>query len=188
MLLYKPVQLFLSASFRACLLAGLLIFCFPNHVNAWVYPEHRRISLAAIQRLSYGNRLVLDRLWSLLQQQHSTRLATLVIDTSKAGKGRLLDYAAWPAIAGDHSCSPSDMLNTILRSQWIFNVNEIGVKLGERLATAQNSSQRSNYLRSSDMQLLKKDAQYATRAGVNSVHFLLPRDQSGINIDQYLQS
>jgi len=189
MLLYrKLIRLFVSDVIRIALPVVLFVFCMPDQAHAWVYPEHRRISLAAIQKLSFTHRSALDRLWSQLQQQHSTRLATLVIDTSKAGKGRLLDYAAWPAIAGDHSCSPSDMLNTILRSQWIFNVNDIGVKLGERLATAQNSSQRSNYLRSSDMQLLKKDAQYATRAGVNSVHFLLPREQSGINIDQYLQS
>lgn len=173
-----------------CRITILIICCFflsSQRVYAWVYPEHRLITIAAIQKLTHQQRRSLDFLWNLIQQGYGNRFAISVIDTSRKEKGRLLDFAAWPAIAGDHSCSPADMLNTITNSKWILNVNDIGVKLGEKLLLAKSNSQRSNYLRMSDMQLLKKDDQYATRAGVNSVHFLSPKTDVATPLEQYIQ-
>ncbi|TDO25378.1 hypothetical protein [Sediminibacterium goheungense] len=172
---------------RIAVLFACITFVYPQRIYAWVYPEHRLITIAAIQKLSYQQRNTLNFLWSLAQQQYKNRFSISVIDTAKSEKVRLLDFAAWPAIAGDHSCSPAEMLHTITNSTWISGVNEVGVKLGERLLSAKNNSQRSNYLRMSDMQLLKKDDAYASRAGVNSVHFLLPRNTTEISLIQYIQ-
>lgn len=155
--------------------------------HAYVYPEHRLITIAAIQKLNIQQRSTLNALWEIVQQQYTQRFSQYVIDTSKTTKGRLLDFAAWPAIAGDHSCSPAEMLQTLVKTQWILNVNDVGVQLGERLLSAKNNTQRSNYLRMSDMQLLKKDNAYVSRAGVNNVHFLLPRTTTETSLSQYIQ-
>jgi hypothetical protein len=86
---------------------------------------------------------------------------------------KFIDYAAFPAIAGDHSTSANDMLNNILHSDWILNVADVTARLKNGLASAKNRSETENYLRDSDLRLLRADPDYVSRAGSNSVHFML---------------
>lgn len=158
----------------------LVFFCVLSlfHITplfAWVYPEHRDISLLAIQRLNPAFRSVLDRLWAEARSGYMSRLSERPIDTAQGRKPQQLDYAAWAAIAGDHSCSPADLLNTVLKSDWILKVADVAATLKIELAASKNNSKRVNVLRDSDMRFMRADLNYATRAGANTVHFLLAR-------------
>jgi hypothetical protein len=171
----------------------IVLFCilsifYINPSFAWVYPEHRQISLLAIQRLNPSFRALLDRLWAEARSAHTSRLTEWPIDTAQGRKPRQLDYAAWAAIAGDHSCSPKDLLNTVLNSDWILKVADVAALLQTELVAAQTNSKRVNVLRDSDMRFMRADLNYATRAGANTVHFLLARNDVKAKGLEFLRS
>ena len=99
--------------------AGFFLFIYLTlnitPVFAWVYPEHRDIMLFAIQKLPADYRTSLDELWALGRTGYEFRLSEAVIEPEQLLKPEFLDYAAWPAIAGDHSCSAENMLYNILK-------------------------------------------------------------------------
>ncbi|MBE0558162.1 MAG: hypothetical protein IH628_13095, partial [Proteobacteria bacterium] len=92
---------------------------------AWVYPEHRAIMLLAIQNLDPERRAVLDRLWAQARVGHEGRLTEAVAEFAQGEKPTQLDFGAWPAIAGDHSCSPQTLMEVVLESDWILEVADI---------------------------------------------------------------
>ena len=168
----------------------LCLFLLTNTTSlfAWVYPEHRDIALIAIQRLSPQFRATLDKIWTDARRGYNSRLTPLVIDTAQARKPQQLDWAAWTAIAGDHSCSPENMMNNVLKTDWILRVADIAAKLKIDIGKARNNSQHVNAIRNSDIALQRFDPDYATRAGANNVHFLLARATIATKVDQYLQN
>lgn len=152
---------------------------------AWVFPEHREIALLALQRLEPDQRSRLDHLWSEARVGHEARLCVQIADPSQGAKPTCLDYASWPAIAGDHSCSPGDMLTTVLDSSWILRVAAVGAHLKSNLASATRPDQRLNAVRESDIALLRADPDMVTRAGSNYAHFLLARPDVAMSADSY---
>ena len=92
------------------ILAGLFLLpvMFIKHSNAWLYPEHREIGKYAIEDLNPRYKLLLDQLWQEARIGYELRLPESVIDPTPG----YIDYASWPAIAGDHSCSPENMLRS----------------------------------------------------------------------------
>jgi hypothetical protein len=162
-----------------------VIVVFAVTAVAWVFPEHRDISLLALERLDPAKRLVLGKLWSEARVGHESRLCLEIADTAQGEKPACLDYASWPAISGDHSCSASDMLTTVLDSQWIMKVAGISAHLKLRLATATRPDQRLNAVRDSDIALLHADPAYVTRAGSNDAHFLLARPDVSMSAEAY---
>jgi len=152
----------------------ILLFGISNS-NAWIYPEHRDIALLAIQNLSPEYRSILDKLWSEARVGHESRLTEAVIDATQSVNPTQLDFASWSAIGGDHSCSPEDMLNTILNSDWILKVADVAAQLKIDIANSKSRSMHINAIRDSDIKLQGADPEYATRAGSNNVHFLLAR-------------
>jgi hypothetical protein len=172
---------------RRCLwLMVLLLSTVPSF--GWIYPEHRRIAMLAIERLSPEHRRILDRLWSAARKGHGDRLTESVVDVSQGLNPAQLDYAAWAAIAGDHSCSPQDMLNNILLSDWIIRVAKIAAELQIDIEKTTRRSQHVNAIRNSDIKLQRADADYATRAGSSNVHFLLARPGVDTSPTEYLLS
>ncbi|MBL7850991.1 MAG: hypothetical protein JNN04_08830 [Cyclobacteriaceae bacterium] len=165
---------------RSVVLPVLLLLCF-HTANSWVYPEHRRIALLAIQKLSPQQRAVLDKLWAQARRGNEGRLTASVIDPEQGLHPPQIDYAAWTGISGDHSCSPNDMLDIVLKSDWILNVAHIAAQLEADIRTARNQSEHINAIRNSDIRLQRADAEYATRAGSNNVHFLMARPE--VNTD-----
>lgn len=153
--------------------------------NAWVYPEHRYIAMIAIQQMRPEYRALINQLWSKARTGNDTRLSASIIDTITTVKHTQLDYASWMGIAGDHSCSPSNMLESVLGSEWILKVADIADQLSIDLAKAKTSSQLTNAIRNSDIRLQKADINYATRAGSNSVHFLRSRKSLNEEALQY---
>src|SRR4029453_2302203 len=88
---------------------------------AWVFPEHRDIAVLAVQRLDPEQQTALQKLWSEAPSGNEARLCEQAADTSQGAKPTCIDFAAWTAIAGDHSCSAGDMLNTVLNAPWILD-------------------------------------------------------------------
>jgi hypothetical protein len=168
------------------LLATCLGMLQPVTAFAWLYPEHRDITVLAVQRLEPAARALLEQLWSEARTGHEARLCAQLVDTAP-GNPACIDYAAWPAIAGDHSCSARDMLSTVLNTPWILDVARISARLKKQLATATRRDQRVNAMRGSDIELQRADLHYATRAGSNNVHFLLARPDVDIEPAAYAQ-
>ena len=172
---------------------------------AGVYPEHRDIAMLAVTQLDTERRAQFDALWAQARTGHEPRLCAAAADTAQALTPDCIDWAAFSAISGDHSCSSADLLNTATRSDWILNVADVAAQLKvdldrvaaqatkpqdtkkgnvvtnaledakRTLLSSELRAQRINALRTSDTRLQRADPQYATRAGSNNAHFLLPR-------------
>jgi hypothetical protein len=169
-------------------LAGLLLL-LPARAGAWVYPEHRHITVVGVLQLQPERRQELHALWALARKGHEARLTEAVVDSSGREPVAALDYAAWPAIAGDHSCSPEEMLRTILDTEWILEVATVAGELERDLAAAGlERYRRTNALRDSDLRLQGADPAYVSRAGSNNVHFLLARPYAETDEKSYVET
>lgn len=175
---------------------GLMILGALSTV-AWVYPEHRAIFLIAIGNLDADRRAVLDRLWGQARVGHEQRLTETVGDFAQGQKPSHIDYGAWPAIAGDHSCSPKNLLDIVLTSDWILEVADITAHLKGHLDNAardagnelaEQDARRDNAMRNADLQLQRADPEYATRAGGNAVHYPLGRKSTETTPHEYFDT
>jgi hypothetical protein len=154
-------------------------------VFAWVFPEHRDIAVLAVQRLDLEQQALLQKLWSEARSGHEARLCEPVADPAQGANSNCIDYAAWTAIAGDHSCSARDMLNTVIDAPWIIGVTRVSARLKSHLATAERRDQRVNAVRDSDIALERTDPEYVTRASSNNAHFLLARPDVAMEPEAY---
>jgi hypothetical protein len=166
------------------LLATCLGVLQPVTALAWLYPEHRDITMLAVERLEPTARALLEQWWSEARAGHEARLCTQLVDPAP-GNPACIDFVAWPALAGDHSCSARDLLSTVLDTPWMLDVARISARLKKQLATATRRDQRINAMRTSDIELQRADLNYATRAGANNVHFLLARPDVDIEPEAY---
>lgn len=174
------------ATARRFTLAICICALAPMTVWAWLYPEHRDITLLAMKMLEPDQRSQLEALWSEARRGHEDRLCAQMADSAQGQKPSCIDYAAWPAIAGDHSCSAQEMLHDVLVEPWILKVAAIGGTLDVRLASAKRRDQRLNAVRRSDIEFLRADPAYVTRAKSNDAHFLLARPNVAIDPEIYM--
>ena len=184
---------------------------FSQSAGAWIYPEHRDIALLAVQTLDPERKAVFDSFWNGARAGSEQRLCAAGGDAAQAASPSCIDWAALSGVAGDHSCSGSNMLDTVLKSDWILNVAAVAAQLKidlaqievtvpteqrEKSATVIEDLQRRmeaeavrakrvNALRTSDNQLQGADPEYATRAGSNNAHFLLPRPRTDVTAAEY---
>ncbi len=190
---------------RAVLVVAGLVLA--GTARAWVYPEHRDIALLAVESLVPERRAAFERLWAEARSGHEARLCRLPAFSLQGLAPLCLDWAALPAIAGDHACSSQQMLDTALHTSWILGVADVaaqlkadlaripvvppasvqpaepapealGPDLRRRMQSAELRAERLNALRISDIRLQRADPGYATRAGANNAHFLLARTQA----------
>lgn len=165
----------LAARTRKGVLTVCLIALQLGPAFAWVFPEHRDIAVLAVQRLDPEQLALLQKLWLEARAGHEGRLCQNVADTGQGLNPACIDYAAWTAIAGDHSCSARDMLGIVLEAPWILGVARVSARLKAQLAAAKRRDQRTNAVRGSDIALQRTDPDYVTRASSNDAHFLLAR-------------
>jgi hypothetical protein len=198
---------------RVTLAALLVAGC--GAASAWVYPEHRDLSVLAVQQLDATRRATFDQLWADARAGGEQRLCTQGADTGQALAPACLDWAALAAIAGDHSCSSREMIEVARAADWILEVADIAARLkadlaripvtapaqavaGEsmegvaaearrRLASESARAERINALRLADNRLQRADPDYATRAGSSFAHFLLARPTTGMSLDAYAE-
>ena len=164
----------------------LIIILGFTHSFAWIYPEHRDITLLGVQNLNPQYRSELNKLWFEARIGYEDRLSATIIDSVQTIEPDQLDFAAWPAISGDHSCSPIELLHNVLQTEWILKVADVAGQLKIDLANSENRHEHVNALRDSDIKLQRVDPQYATRAGSNNVHFLLARPNADTEVRDYL--
>jgi hypothetical protein len=139
-----------------------------------------------MKMLEPEQRSQLEALWSDARRGHESRLCAQIADPAQGTKPSCIDYAAWPAIAGDHSCSAQETLQEVLVAPWVLNVAAVGAKLDVRLAAAKRRDQRVNAVRRSDIDLLRADPNYVTRAKSNDAHFQLARPSAAIAPRAYM--
>ena len=202
------VRLFLSL-----IIAGVFGLQFIEPAFAWVYPEHRDISVLAVQGLDPARKAVFDNLWKEARRTHEGRLCEQGADAGQGLSPNCIDWAALAAVGGDHSCSSQEMADTVLRSNWILKVAQVGAQLKADLSTIAvlplesqiSGDQRSiedlqrrlesetaraahlNALRKADNSLQRADFRYATRADTNRAHFMLARPRSDMSPKEYAE-
>jgi len=173
---------------KKILLTFFTIITLDITCQAWVYPEHRDITILAIQKLDSAHRAVLEQLWSSARIGFESRLDESVADLTQGVSPKYIDYAAWTAIGGDHSISSENMLDNILRTEWIMDVADVAARLKVGLASAKTRSERINKLRDSDLRLLRVDPEYVSRAGANNGHFMLARPDVNTSAEGYFDT
>lgn len=168
------------------LLSGLFLTSYC--ARAWVYPEHRDITLTAIQRLDPARKQLLDQIWAEARRGYETRLTVAVADVTQSIHPKQIDYAAWPAISGDHSTSADNLVYNVLQTDWILGVADVAARLKIGIAAAKNKSELEGRLRTSDLLLLRVDPEYVSRAGSNNVHFMIARADEKMPAAEYFRS
>jgi hypothetical protein len=157
----------------------------PVLVLGWVFPEHRDIAVLAVHKLSSAQQSSLQSLWREARAGHEPRLCGDLAAPAQSAKPDCIDFAAWTAISGDHSCSARDMLGTVLNAPWIVPVAQVSARLKSQLAASERRDQRVNAVRKSDISLQRTDPEYVTRAASNNAHFLLARPRVDIPTEEY---
>lgn len=194
--------------------AALSLACAAGPALAWVYPEHRDIAVLAIESLDPERRSQFDRLWSEARTGHEGRLCASSADVTQGVAPACIDWAAMPAIAGDHSCSSAQMLDDVVGSDWILAVADVAAQfkldlariaagpaakpgdqgitpirdLRRQLESEALRAERVNVVRVADIRLQRADPGYATRAGSNNAHFLLAKPVADFSAYDYLKS
>jgi hypothetical protein len=156
-------------------LAALALFV-PAAGVAWIYSEHRDIAGAGIARLSSGEKESLDRLWAAARKTMPARLCEQLSAGDQGTAPPCIDFAAWAAISGDHSCSPSDLAGSVVPGPWILGVAAVAAETSVALRKTGKRQDRLNRIATMNLALQRADSAYATRAGANNAHFLLPRE------------
>jgi hypothetical protein len=196
------------------LVALLAMATFSVASWAWIYPEHRDLAVLAVERLDPERRAEFDQLWQAARVGDEGRLCAAGADTEQGLAPSCIDWAAMSAISGDHSCSGALMLDTVTKAPWILQVADVAAQLKvdlaripataspeatpasaadliadtqRRLASQNQRAARLNALRTADLRLQRADAEYATRAGSNNAHFLLPRPSTDTTAAEYAQ-
>src|SRR6478609_1975895 len=190
--------------------ATLMLPMGPAH--AWVYPEHRDIAVLGVDKLDPERKAQFDRLWAEARVGNEQRLCAQGGDTQQGVAPECIDWAAFTAISGDHSCSSKNMLDTVLKTEWILGVADVAaqlkvdlsqvevtarapdvnllsptvvVDLQRRIEDETRRAKRINALRVSDTRLQRVDPQYSTHAGSNNAHFLHPRPSTDTTAHEY---
>ena len=192
-------------------LLALAACAAPAVALGWIYSEHRDIAVLGVQKLDPERQAVLAKLWGEARAGHEQRLCEKAADTTLGAQPPCIDWAALPALAGDHSCSSKDLTETVLDSKWVLGVAAVAAKLKDELAgievlppprqvpgtestmtdvrrRAESESARAaraNALRGADIALQRADPRYATRASSNNAHFLLARPNTGMSPRDY---
>ncbi|MBL8349664.1 MAG: hypothetical protein JNL87_05075 [Burkholderiaceae bacterium] len=197
----------------AALAAVLACLAAAGPARAWVYPEHRDIAVLGVQTLDAERKARFERLWHEARAGQERRLCEQAADARQGVAPECIDWAAFSAIAGDHSCSSRNMLDNVLKTDWILQVADVSAQLkldlGRIAVTARPElnlkdrnlvadlqrvvedeglrAERQNALRTADIRLQRADVEYATRAGANNAHFLLPRPRTDTTPKDYAE-
>jgi hypothetical protein len=168
----------------------------PTRATAWIWPEHRDIAAEALKELPPAQRKTIDQMWVGVRAIGGKQVCEKVVDPGAEPTGVprgewdkvCVDFAAFPALAGDHSCTAGELWSDAAKEPWAVKVVWVAAKTKERLASAKDEAQRTDFLSLSHLAMQYVDPRYLTRAEGNNAHFLVPRApvQSKEDLDQYL--
>jgi hypothetical protein len=162
-----------------------MVVLAPGRAGAFIYPEHRDITARALRNLPPDQRVPFAELWAAARIGRESRFCSMTVDGDGREKPSCIDLAAWPAIAGDHSCSPDQLVEKTLNSEWILKVGGVGAETKVELEKSKNRDSTLNVWAASNLDLQFADPEYATRAGSNIGHFLMTRTSDEVR--EYLQ-
>jgi hypothetical protein len=156
---------------------------WPTRAHAWLLPEHRNIGVQSWKLLPPASQRYYAALWSEARSDSKAKFCGTPW-MKELGMPPCIDFPAWAGLAGDHSCSPRQLVDKTLTSDWVIDVIAIGQDLQQKLARVKRESDRENIWTTSNLALQSADPEYATRAGANNAHFVLPSD--GVAFDAFL--
>lgn len=162
----RPLARLLALAIVAATLAS------SRSAHAWIFPEHAAIAQAALDQLSPEAQDFYRALWLAA---HAPRACREIEAGDQGPAPECLDFAAWSATAGDHSCSPKDLLDGVLPGKWVLDVARVAVEAKTKLAHAHGEHEILTYWAGSDIGLERSDPEYSSRAVTNNAHFLLAR-------------
>jgi hypothetical protein len=165
----------------AVITLGLGALLVPGMASAWIYPEHRDILADALNGLPVDQQQFYAQLWGEARSGHEARYCATTVEGDGRVEPQCVDLAAWAAIAGDHSCSPDLLLSTTLTSDWILRVAHVGAQTKTGLEAAKTRDATINEWAISNLKLQFVDPEYASRAGANNGHFLIPRTSDDLS-------
>jgi hypothetical protein len=172
---------------RVKLLAfALALELVPGWAGAWIYAEHRDIMAEALKGLPPDQQQFFATLWTEARSGNEPRYCQEIVTGDGRSAPTCLDLAAWPAIAGDHSCSPDKLVAETLPSDWILKVGGVAAKTKVGLEQAKSRDATLNVWAISNLGLQYVDSEYLTRASANNGHFLIPRTSN--KLDEYVAS
>jgi len=168
--------------------------------SAYTYPEHREVSARAVRELDGGRRATFDRLWKDARVGDEERLCAEALRSGETLAPSCFDWAELPPIAGDHSCSSAELLQSVLTEEWLLGVAAVGAQLGadlartprplfdlpgddrkQRSANASLRAELANIMKASDVAFQQLDTALATRALTNDAHFPLARPNTSLD-------
>jgi hypothetical protein len=129
----------------------------------------------ALRTLPPDEQALFAELWSAARTNREARYCAAVVDGDGRTPPSCIDLAAWPAIAGDHSCSPDEFVAKILTSDWILKVAKTAAETKVGLEKAKSRETELNEWALSNLKLQLADPEYVSRAGSNIGHFLVTR-------------
>jgi hypothetical protein len=169
-----------NAAIVALLGATLLA---PVRASAWIWPEHRDIAAEALRDLTPAQKKTIDQMWVGVRAIGGKQVCENLVDPGAypvdVPRGDwdkvCVDYASFPALAGDHSCSAAELWADAAKEPWAVKVVWVAAKAKERLATAKDEAQRIDIWSLSHLAMQYVDPNYLTRAEGNNAHFLIAR-------------
>jgi hypothetical protein len=176
--------------------AAALSLGFAVPAQAWIWPEHRDIAASAVNDLPAAQRKTLDGMWTDARTLGGKQVCTKMVDPGaqpddvKLGDWDkvCVDFASFPALAADHSCSTTELWADVSKEPWAVKVVWVAAKTKERLASSTSPAQHEDVWSLSHLAMQYVDPRYLTRAEGNNAHFLIPRAsvQSKEDLDGYL--
>jgi hypothetical protein len=155
----------------------------PTPAAAWIWPEHRDIAAEALRGLPTAQRTTIGQMWVGVRAIGGKQVCEKIVDPgaepTDVPRGEwdkvCVDFASFPALAGDHSCTAAELWSDAAKEPWAVKVVWVAAKTKERLASARDEAQRTDFLSLSHLAMQYVDPRYLTRAEGNNAHFLFPR-------------
>lgn len=166
---------------RFALALAMVAATIPTTAHAFIFPEHRDIGVAAIERLSASDRAALDQLWRHARPTFLGPVCTVPSVGSRGLDVTCVDFADLAAIAGDHSCSPHDVVQNVVPGGWVLGVEQVAAETKAALLRAHSPEAIYNRTATMHLELQGVDPEYLSRAGANNAHFLLARESDELN-------
>lgn len=185
-----------GAQLAAAALVSLTATLVPTTAAAWIWPEHRDIAAEALKELPAAQKKTIDQMWVGVRGIGGKQVCEKVVDPgaqpTDVPRGEwekvCVDFASFPALAGDHSCTAAELWSDAAKEPWAVKVVWVAAKTKERLASSRDEAQRTDFLSLSHLAMQYVDPRYLTRAEGNNAHFLFPRAPVAAkeDLDKYL--
>ena len=182
--------------FVSAVSVATILMLIPATARAWIWPEHRDIAAAAVDDLPAAQRKTLDTMWAEARTLGGKQVCAKLVDPGaqpddvKRGDWDkvCVDFASFPALAADHSCSAEELWSDVAKEPWVVKVVWVAARTKERLAKAKDPAQAEDVWSLSHLAMQYVDPRYLTRAEGNNAHFLVPRGpvETKEDLDGYL--